>query len=80
MPKTKGTIPAHHNAGISKKKNKAKPLSRSKRIRQEKGMKRAVAVLDQLDVKLVHSTVRSKKMKERGVSPHASLRSLEWWG
>lgn len=62
-----------HEAGVTKKKAKSKPLSRQQRLRKEQGFKRAAAVTDQLDKKVGESKNRGRKIKERSVR----VRSLQ---
>ncbi|QDS77307.1 hypothetical protein FKW77_004589 [Venturia effusa] len=54
---------AVHNSGIRKKK--AKPLKRSQKIRQQKGIERADIVKEQNDTKLVKSLDKLRTVKER---------------
>jgi hypothetical protein len=63
----KGFLAVQNDAGITKRKSKGKPLSRNKRMRQEKGFQRAEAVLDQLDKKVETSSKRARNVKERSV-------------
>ncbi|KAL3474124.1 Alb1-domain-containing protein [Aspergillus californicus] len=53
------------NAGVSKKQAKPKSKSRMQRLRHQKGMDRAEAVLDQMDIKKAKSIVRAKNVKTR---------------
>ncbi|KAL2826506.1 Alb1-domain-containing protein [Aspergillus cavernicola] len=53
------------NAGVSKKQSKPKAASRSQRLRQQKGMERAEAVLNQLEIKVAKSVNRAKAVKSR---------------
>ncbi|RAL14544.1 Alb1 domain-containing protein [Aspergillus homomorphus CBS 101889] len=53
------------NAGVSKKKAKSKPLSKVQRARQQKGIERAEAVMDQLENKVNRSANRAKVVKAR---------------
>lgn len=55
----------HASNGIQKSKKKAKPLKRGQRARQEKGLARAEAVLDQLEKKKAVSQVKVKKVRSR---------------
>jgi hypothetical protein len=55
------------NAGVSKKSSKPKAKSRAQRLRQQKGMERAEAVLDQQEIKLAKSNNRAKAVKNRRV-------------
>ncbi|OQD74897.1 hypothetical protein PENDEC_c009G06233 [Penicillium decumbens] len=52
------------NSGIQKKQ-KQKKLTRAQRLRQQKGMDRAEAVLDRLEIKKAKSASRQKTVKER---------------
>ncbi|KAJ5894241.1 Ribosome biogenesis protein Alb1 [Penicillium taxi] len=52
------------NSGIQKKQ-KGKKLSRAQRLRQQKGMDRAEAVMDQLEIKKAKSFVRAKAVDAR---------------
>jgi hypothetical protein len=54
-------------AGVQKKKNQGKKLTKAQRLRQQKGMDRAEAVLDQLEIKKAKSFNRVKTIKERRV-------------
>jgi uncharacterized membrane protein YdfJ with MMPL/SSD domain len=56
------------NAGVSKKQSKAKAKSRAQRLRQQKGMDRAEAIMDQLEIKVAKSENRAKTVKSRRVS------------
>ncbi|KAJ5713073.1 uncharacterized protein N7483_010254 [Penicillium malachiteum] len=51
-------------SGIQKKQ-KGKKMTRAQRLRQQKGMDRAEAVLDQLEIKKAKSVGRAKSVKER---------------
>ncbi|KAJ5370618.1 uncharacterized protein N7496_006710 [Penicillium cataractarum] len=53
------------NAGVQKKKSNGKKISKAQRLRQQKGMERAEAVLDQLEIKKAKSITRAKSIKER---------------
>ncbi|PYH49547.1 Alb1 domain-containing protein [Aspergillus saccharolyticus JOP 1030-1] len=53
------------NAGVSKKKSKSKPLTKAQRARQQKGVERAEAVMDQLESKVNRSISRAKVVKAR---------------
>ncbi|KAJ5243034.1 uncharacterized protein N7469_001361 [Penicillium citrinum] len=53
------------NAGVQKKKKENKKISRAQRLRQQKGMERAEAVLDQLEIKKAKSNNRAKTVKTR---------------
>ncbi|KAH8705359.1 Alb1-domain-containing protein [Talaromyces proteolyticus] len=55
----------HASAGISKKKSKTKAISRAQRLRQQKNIERAEAVLDQLENKVAKSAGRAKIVKAR---------------
>jgi Alb1 len=61
----------HHGAGVTKRKAKAKPLSHAQRMRREKGLARAEAVLEQREVKVKKSRGREKVVKGRKVSEGA---------
>ncbi|KAL9119902.1 MAG: hypothetical protein Q9187_003541 [Circinaria calcarea] len=61
-------LSVHNGAGISKRKAKSKLLSRHQRIRQEKGMQRAEAVMDKTEKKVEKSFVKGKTVKERGTA------------
>jgi hypothetical protein len=57
-------------------------MSKAQRLRQQKGMERAEAVLDQLEIKKAKSFNRAKTIKERSVCDHlpmncASNRGIE---
>ncbi|PYH31829.1 Alb1 domain-containing protein [Aspergillus neoniger CBS 115656] len=53
------------NAGVSKKSSKGKAKTRAQRLRQQKGVERAEAVMDQLEKKVVKSEGRAKSVKAR---------------
>ncbi|KAL2838828.1 Alb1-domain-containing protein [Aspergillus pseudoustus] len=53
------------NAGISKKQSKPKAKSRAQRQRQQKGIERAEAIMDQHEIKLAKSNSRAKAVKNR---------------
>lgn len=55
---------AAQNAGIQKK-NKKSNMTRAQRMRHEKGLERAAAVLDKREVKVVKSIGKEKVVKER---------------
>lgn len=60
-----------------KRKGKGKPLTRSQRARQEKGLERAEAVMDQMKNKVEKGSKRQRTVKERAVSlPGLSLEPL----
>ncbi|KAJ5200342.1 Ribosome biogenesis protein Alb1 [Penicillium cf. griseofulvum] len=52
-------------AGIKKKQNKNDKISRAQRLRQQKGMDRAEAVMDQLEIKKAKSLARGKTVNSR---------------
>lgn len=56
------------NAGVSKKQSKPKAKSRAQRLRQQKGMDKAEAIMDQLEIKVSKSETRAKTIKSRSVS------------
>ncbi|RDW63172.1 Alb1 domain-containing protein [Aspergillus mulundensis] len=65
-PKPRESILADRaNAGVTKKQSKAKPKSRAQRLRQQKGLERAEAVMDQHEIKLTKSNNRAKAVKNR---------------
>ncbi|OGE58001.1 hypothetical protein PENARI_c001G11992 [Penicillium arizonense] len=53
------------NSGIQKKNKNDKKLSRAQRLRQQKGMDRAEAVLDQMEIKKAKSLARGKIVNNR---------------
>ena len=55
------------SGGGIQKKQKQKRMSRAQRMRQQKGMDRAEAVLDQLEIKKARSLNRGKTVKARRV-------------
>ncbi|MCJ1411301.1 hypothetical protein MMC19_005389 [Ptychographa xylographoides] len=73
-PPTNSAVPhppflsTHHGAGIVKKKGKGKALSRQQRLRREKGLERAEAVMDKTERKLQRSSVKVKVVKERSAA------------
>ncbi|CAG7928846.1 unnamed protein product [Penicillium olsonii] len=66
-PTTQGpTILADRaNAGVMKKQKKNNKVSRAQRMRQQKGMDRAEAVLDQLEIKKAKSFARARVVDGR---------------
>lgn len=55
------------NAGVMKKSSKPKAKTRAQKLRQQKGMERAEAVLDQMEIKVSKSLNRGKTVKARRV-------------
>ncbi|KAJ5966154.1 hypothetical protein N7481_012868 [Penicillium waksmanii] len=53
------------NIGVSKKKKNNSKITRAQRLRQQKGLERAEAVSDQLQIKKSKSLVRAKAIKTR---------------
>ncbi|BCS19404.1 Alb1 domain-containing protein [Aspergillus puulaauensis] len=53
------------NAGVSKKQSNPKSKSRAQRLRQQKGMDKAEAIMDQLEIKVSKSETRAKTIKSR---------------
>ncbi|KAL4802167.1 Alb1-domain-containing protein [Aspergillus unguis] len=53
------------NAGVTKKQSKPKPKSRAQKLRQQKGMDRAEAIMDQHEIKVAKSNNRAKAVKNR---------------
>jgi hypothetical protein len=53
------------NAGITKRKSKGKSFSRAQRLRQEKGMEKAEAVVGKMEVKVEKAAGKGKKGRER---------------
>ncbi|OJI95902.1 hypothetical protein ASPVEDRAFT_48190 [Aspergillus versicolor CBS 583.65] len=53
------------NAGVSKKQSKPKAKSRAQRLRQQKGIDKAEAIMDQLEIKVAKSENRAKAVKSR---------------
>jgi hypothetical protein len=51
--------------GVQKAKKKQKPMKRSQRARQERGLARAEAVMDQMTKKMDSAQSRSKKRRDR---------------
>ena len=62
----------HANAGVTKKKPTAKKLTRTQRLRRQKGIERAEKVLDRLEVKIKKSEGKAKKVKARKVDYFSS--------
>ncbi|KAJ5881043.1 uncharacterized protein N7473_012096 [Penicillium subrubescens] len=52
-------------AGVQKKRKDGKRMTKAQRLRQQKGMDRAEAVMDQLEIKKAKSLTRAKFIKER---------------
>lgn len=64
----KGDVLApQHDAGVSKRKKKQKPLKRQQRLRKEKGIERAESVVNQLENKISKSKRKGKTIKSRSV-------------
>jgi len=59
-------LAARKGSGVSKKKHQ-KPLTRQQRLRKEKGIARAEAVVDQLENKVVKSKSSARVIKSRAV-------------
>lgn len=55
------------NAGISKKQNAGKRMTRAQRMRHEKGVERADRNFDVHETKVIKSAARGKRVKERAV-------------
>ncbi|KAJ5832459.1 hypothetical protein N7474_000770 [Penicillium riverlandense] len=53
------------NSGVQKRQKKGKNISKAQRLRQQKGMERAEAVVDQMEVKLAKSVNRQKTINSR---------------
>ncbi|KAG2417708.1 hypothetical protein HFD88_008927 [Aspergillus terreus] len=53
------------NAGVMKKSSKPKAKTRAQKLRQQKGMERAEAILDQMEIKVSKSLNRGKTVKAR---------------
>ncbi|KAL4782248.1 Alb1-domain-containing protein [Aspergillus varians] len=53
------------NAGVSKKQPKPKAKTRAQRMRQQKGMDKAEALVDQLEIKLAKSKNRARTVQSR---------------
>ena len=66
-----------HDTGVSKKKKKQKPMKRQQRLRKEKGVERAEAVMDQLENKINKSKSRGKTVKNRRVSVSLVLNAAQ---
>ena len=65
------------NSGIMKKQ-KGRALSRAQKQRQMKGVERAEAVMDQMEIKVSRSTNRAKTIKARRVCALVSLGFEAW--
>ncbi|KAJ5952565.1 Ribosome biogenesis protein Alb1 [Penicillium vulpinum] len=63
-PNTRPSILADRSAGVQKK-NKNDKASRNQRLRHQKGMERAEAVMDQLEIKKAKSVARGKTVNSR---------------
>lgn len=63
------------NAGVSKKQSKPKAKSRAQRLRQQKGMDKAEAIMDQLEIKVAKSENRAKAVKSRRVRAQTPCRT-----
>ncbi|MCJ1284056.1 hypothetical protein MMC26_003387 [Xylographa opegraphella] len=61
-------LSVHNGAGIVKRKGKGKSLSRQQRLRHEKGMERAEAVIDKKEKKVERSAIKGKAVKERSAA------------
>lgn len=55
------------NSGVQKRQKKGKNISKAQRLRQQKGLERAEAVVDQMEVKLAKSANRQKTINSRRV-------------
>jgi hypothetical protein len=68
-PSTEGpaVLADRANAGVSKKQKKNDKVSRAQRLRAQKGMDRAEAVLDQLEIKKAKSFARARVVDGRRV-------------
>jgi uncharacterized protein YaiL (DUF2058 family) len=64
------------NAGVQKKKINGKRMTKAQRLRQQKGMDRAEAVLDRLEIKKAKSLDRAKSIKERRVCKDSFMKSV----
>ncbi|CAG8925580.1 unnamed protein product [Penicillium salamii] len=66
-PSTQGpaVLADRANAGVMKKQKKNDKVSRAQRLRQQKGMDRAEAVLDQLEIKKAKSFARARVVDGR---------------
>ncbi|CAL5870859.1 uncharacterized protein PFLUO_LOCUS5100 [Penicillium psychrofluorescens] len=53
------------NSGVQKRQKKGKNVSKAQRLRQQKGLERAEAVVDQMQVKLAKSANRQKTINSR---------------
>jgi hypothetical protein len=80
LPRTEAAIPkplpvpaSHANAGVSKKKAISKHTTRAQRLRQQKGIERAEAVMDRLENKLAKSVGKERKVKVRKVRKEAPV-------
>lgn len=56
-----------HKSGVQKVKTQKKLLRRNQRLRHEKGVERAEAVMDQLQKKVGESKQKGKAIKDRRV-------------
>lgn len=74
--KPDAVLARHANAGVTKKKPTAKKLTRSQRLRRQKGIERAEKVLDRLEVKIKKSEGKAKKVNARKVDYLFILRLL----
>ena len=69
-------LSVHNGAGIIKRKGKGKALSRHQRLRQERGIQRAEAVMDKTEKRVEKNNVKVKTVKERSVSCASQLVAL----
>ncbi|KAJ5620320.1 hypothetical protein N7510_004304 [Penicillium lagena] len=53
------------NSGVQKRQKKGKNMTKAQRLRQQKGLERAEAVVDQMEVKLTKSANRQKTINSR---------------
>jgi len=60
------TQAAKEYAGVTKKQ-KQKPMSRQQRLRREKGMARADAVIDKTETKIIKSKSKARVVRDRAV-------------
>ena len=77
-PSPQGVLKPQHDARIQKQsQRKRQPLRRNQRLRLEKGVERAEAVVDQFHKKIGESKQRGRKVKDRRVkSPLLWIPSL----
>jgi len=71
------TLAAKEYAGVTKKQ-KPKPMSRHQRLRKEKGMARADAVMDKTETKIIKSKSKGRIVRDRAVCASWADKRRAW--